>query len=205
MFLREKNDNQLNTKYAEPIVTGKVLSFIGRNVLHRIWLQYVYGQLFPALKRIDKIRYTHPMSYYSIDACESDIPHKLGLQGDNKRKNLLSISTFRVADHFNIPVGEVKFLERCGESYKKTYDETVGAIIAQNILHSKTKGQILHLMISSDLGTQSNNDHVRNALINGVKDELGMGPDEFLYENKNTGITYDLRELTVEVCFNCSM
>lgn len=202
-YLRTQNHPDLDTKYSEPRLRHTILQFMNNTTLHKILLQWIYGSLFPALRRVDIIRYRHPIRYISIDACESDIPHKLGLQGDGKRKNLLDISTFRVVGLFNIPIGEVKFLELSGESYKKTYEQTVGSIIADNMRYTKYKGNIMHLFVSTDLGTEAKPEHVRAAFVNGLKQALGLGPDEYMWQSPETRIWFDIREFTCDVCTSC--
>lgn len=199
-MLQKRNDTRIFTSFTMPALEKAFGHAFGRNAMHLIIQQFVYGDLYQSLEELKRIRLERPLGQLSMDACEKDIPHKLGIKQGKTRVFKIEMSTNRVACNLNMPVGRCKYLEKCGESYKKCYSEHMGAIIAENMLYSKEKGDILHPLISTDMGTEANPEHLRLALICGIKTYHNMLPHQFLYTSPETNIRYDLREFRLNVC-----
>ena len=195
--LQEKGDNRIYDDFTSIKVFEAVQGFYKRWTLHPILNQVCYGYLIPKLREFDRIRKEYPIEYISMDACEKDIPHKLG-PGGRGRKNVLEISTLRSADKFAIPIGPVTWLEKCGESYKKTYFKHVGRNMAENMMLSSVKGNILSPIISTDMGTESNPDNVRLALVAGAKHYLDMDFEEATFTSSK-GNEFDFRDCHINV------
>ena len=200
-ILHERGDNRIYTDFTQIKVSKAVKKFYQVKTLHPILNQFVYGFLIPQLNELDRIRKEYPICMISMDACEGDIPHILG-PGGKGRKNVLDVSTLRSTDKHGIPIGNVTWLEKCGESYKKTYYKHVGRNLAENIMLTKSKGNILSPIFSTDMGTESNPDNVRLAIVAGAKDYLNMGPDQSCITNSNQ-IQFDFRDYNINVCGNC--
>lgn len=196
--LQDKGDNRIHTDFTQIKVYEAVQKLLHISTLHPILNQFAYGYLIPKLKELDQIRKEYPIGVTSMDAMEKGIPHKLG-PGGKGRKNVIYLSEFRTMDEFALPVGPVTWLEKAGESYKKTYFKHVGRNMAENMMYSKTKGNILSPIFSTDMGTESNPDKVRLAVIAGAKDYLNMGFEDAVYTSPNQ-IQFDFRHYKLNVC-----
>lgn len=183
--------DELKTKF-EPFFCNKTL--------YSILSQYVFGVLIPGLSEVDDIRYRYKLcKYYTMDACESDIRHKWGI-GEGTTKNQLNASSNRIGDEYNMTFGSAKLLEKCGESYKKTYDQQMGgSIIARNMRLCENSDGNIHLVLSTDVATESNPDNVRDAICNGIKQELGVKLHEDVWYNPQTDIEYRFDTMNVNV------
>ena len=196
--LQEKGDNRVHTDFTQIKVMEAVQKLLHVSTLHPILNQFAYGYLIPQLKELDKIRKEYPVEVISMDAMEGDIPHKLG-PGGKDRKNVIHLSTLRTMDEFALPVGFVTWLEKAGESYKKTYFKHLGRNMAENMMYSKTKGKILSPIFSTDMGTEQNPDKVRLSIVAGAKHYLNIGFEDAVYTSPNH-IQFDFRHYKINVC-----
>ena len=171
-----------------------------RNTLKKVLLQFNYSTLYPKLKQLDKIRYSRPIGKWTFDACEKDIPHKLGYKKKYRNYHLLA-STSRVLCPWGYWCNFVKWLPKCGESYARTYEEQLGGdIISENMLRANEPGDILHPFIATDVATESNPDNVRDAIVTGIMKSNKIPMENPIYKSPLTGNTFDLREFTLDVC-----
>ena len=199
-WLKQNNDDRYYSIFSETQCCKLFKLLLSRHTLRGILLQYTYGHLRPELDKIDDIRYQQPCELFTFDACESDIPHPLGYQME-KRKNRIKISTLRVMEKNCYMLANVKYLEKAGESYSKTFQQHLGGnIIARNMLLSKRKGNIMYPIIATDVATESKPDNVRLAIVNGVMDTHEMPIDEPTWKSPETGNQFDLRNFRIEVC-----
>ena len=179
------------------------MDILSKDALRGILLQYVYGYLYDELDELDKIRFKYPLKYYTFDACEKDIKNKMGYK-KMRRNTVLDISTFRVVSWLCMWIGPVKWLPKCGESYARIFqDHLGGTIIAENMLRSLDKGDILNPFLASDVGSESNPDNVRLALVTGIMKRFDMDLDEYEWTSPITNNKYDLRDFWLEVMYLC--
>lgn len=177
-----------------------MLLILNKTCLRGILFQYVYGFLYPAINKLDRVRFRYPMKYFTFDACEGDIKNMQGYK-KHRRTPSLDISTFRCCGKFCCVWGNVKWLPKCGESYTRIFEEHLGGtIIAENMLRSFEIGEIMHPFLASDMGTESNPNNVRGALVTGIMRRFGMDLAEFEWTSPITKITFDLRDFRLEVC-----
>ena len=199
-FLNKTNDTRYHSIFTELKCAKLFDSILGRNTMQGILLQYIYGHLRGKLKELDNIRYEEPSGFYSFDASESDIPNKLGKQIE-RRKNRINCSTMRVVDKYCIWLSGIKWLAKGGESYVRTFQEQLGGvIIAENMLRSKTNGNILNPVIATDVATESNADNVRLAIVTGVMNTHQLAIDEPVWKSPMTKNVFDLRDFRLNVC-----
>ena len=200
-FLYENNDVRFH-HYPNKTLKDTCLLILNKTCLRGILFQYVYGFLYPALNKFDHIRYRYPIKYYTFDACEGDIKSKQGYKKE-RRTPTLDMSTFRVCGKWCMWWGPVKWLPKCGESYTKIFEEHLGGtIIAENMLRSIEIGEIMNPFIASDVGSESNPDNVRYALVSGIMNRYNMSLEEYEWTSPITGNTFDLRDFWLEVCFH---
>ena len=159
----------------------------------------VYGWLKRKLDIIDELRCRRWIKYYMIDASAQTIPHKLGKQGGNNIKYVLDATDSHMCDKYGYLIGDTRFLERGGESYKKIIVEQLGHHVALNIRQLKHQHQNgLHIKLSLDTGTEVNPDNIRNCIVQGIHNKLNMAPHQSVYINVNC-IKTDLSKLQVTV------
>ena len=198
-FLYENKDPRYD-KLSHKLIYDKMMLILSKDTLRLILFQYVYGHLRVKLDELDKIRLSVSNKYYAFDACESDIKNKMGIKS-GRREVKLDISTFRVCGYLCNWIGDIKWLPKCGESYNRIFQEHLGGnIIARNMLHSKDIGEIMNPFIASDVGSESNPENVRLAIVNGIMDKHEMKLDEYEYISPETNNKFDLRDFRLNVC-----
>lgn len=180
--------------------------------MYGILSNVVLGWLKPQLQKLDIIRYKKWITFYNLDACEKDIPHKLGAGSNNNNRYVLLASTLRVLDDYGIQLDSASFLEKAGEGYDKVYQHKLAKIIANNMKYcvepeicdqndnAKTEnGPKLSWTISIDIGSECNADNIRNALLYGIKQKLGINQDDKSWYNEATGLKYRFDECQLNV------
>jgi len=177
----------------------QLTSFTTNKTMYAILNHIIYGYLIPQLDEVDKIRYRKQIKYFALDACESDIPHKLGPQKWNNKKVILNASTNRIIDDYGFQLGNAKFLEKSGESFHKIYGLQLAKVIADNMRHAQKHNGILEINLSTDMGTEHNPNNIRNILLAGIKRNLEVSQKAKSWFNKKTKILYRFDRLYINV------
>lgn len=177
--------------------------FLNDATLYGALNNYLLGWLKPKLAEIDDIRLSKWNKYYNIDASESTIPLKFGLQSNNNNKYRLNASDSHVACDWGYLLGYTRFLEKCGEGYDKIFVQQTSFIIAKNMRKVKDFDEFT-LKFSLDTGTRANADNIRNCLIEGILSHLRCNQlqSEVLSDRFFTnqyGVTFDLASLSITV------
>ena len=179
----------------------EITSYTSNKTMFAILNHIIYGYLIPQLDEVDKIRYRKQIKYFALDACESDIPHKLGPQKYNNKKVILNASTNRIIDDYGFQLGPAKFLEKSGESFKKIYGLQLAIVIADNMRYAQKHDGKIEINLSTDMGTEHNPNNIRNILLAGIKRNVEVSPKSKSWFNKKTKIRYYFNTLYLNVKF----
>lgn len=174
-------------------------SFTTNKTLYKYLNHIIYGFLIPQLDKVDEIRYRKQIRFFALDACESDIPHKLGPQEYNNKKIVLDASTNRVVCDYGFQLGPTKFLEKSGESFQKIYALQLAKIIVDNMRYARHHDGIMQINLSTDMGTEHNPNNIRNILLSGIKRRLKIPDKRKKWKNKTTNITYHFDTFHINV------
>lgn len=183
---------------SEILLNKTIRKFWSNKTLYQILNGIIYGWLLPKLHELDRIRYKRQIRYFNMDACEGDIPHKLG-PGSGTRTIVLNASTNRVADDYGLWLDDTMMLEKAGEGYRKLYQRQFSKIMANNMKYAEDSNGELQCSINTDMATEANVDNIRNSILYGLKTQLKLDQKEIRWYNKKTKTVFKLDSLAINV------
>ena len=174
----------------------EIKSYFGVDTIKKIVSEIGIGYIRKCNQQADELLYRdHWIEQYHLDGSHQTLNHICVTQKGNpsKIKFVLKASQARITNHMSLQLGETCLLEKGREPISFMFGYQLPKIISNNMKLIKSQPKQFLIHAQNDTATHNNAENIRNILIEGIKEELNMDQDTYMYQNPN-GIQFDFRE-----------